>query len=617
MRTPWVRGIQAACDDPEAEMVVNMKASQTAYTDGVVVNDMMYRIDNEPSGMIAMFAKRESAEDFVEEKLGPAVRATPRMKGLIDMETTRKAGVKKLYKKFVGGFLKLGGSNSTGLVKSTSAPVIYVEEPDDANTNIKGQGDSIKLLIDRSKTFEYRKIIYGGTPTVKDLSAIEDAYKASDQRKYYVPCHDCGESHVLDWVNVKWQEDADINHEIYGRARLDTAVYVCPKCGSIWDDKQKFANVQAAETTEGAGWIAHAEFHGTAGFGYVSELYVPFRASRMSNLLKRYLEARHKFKQGDDTDYITWVNTSEGKPYEYENNNLDSEALEKKAEIYREMEAPTGALKITIGIDVQHDRFAIIIRAWGRGDESWLIYWGEIFGIITDKQDPVWDELERLIFKTPVNSADGYQIHPSAASMDTSDGGTSDQVYAWIRAMKKKYNRTKIIPVKGASDERGEKEIFTPTGRAVDHRTPTKASKYGLRIFMVGTNKAKDLLSSRLQLEGAGPGRMHFYKDVRKDYFDQITAEVKAPSRRFRGRKIWQKKSGARNEALDCEVYALHASRHEKIHLLTPGQWDDIEHQLKQEDLFTPQIPAQQQTKPQPSAATGTHDNIESSDPWL
>jgi len=49
--------------------------------------------------------------------------------------------------------MKLIASNSPGDVKSTSAPLVIVEEPDDCNQNVKGQGDSIKLAEERAKTY--------------------------------------------------------------------------------------------------------------------------------------------------------------------------------------------------------------------------------------------------------------------------------------------------------------------------------------------------------------------------------------------------------------------------------------------------------------------------------
>ena len=103
---------------------------------------------------------------------------------------------------------------------------------------------------------------------------------------------------------------------------------------------------------------------------------------------------------------------------------------------------------------------------------------------------------------------------------------------------------------------------------------------------MVGGTKAKDLLFERLKLTGSGPGRMHAYKGVRADYFDQLLAEVKAPSRKHGGKKVYQKKAGAANEALDCEQYQIHLARYMRLHLKKPQDWDDIEARLMQADLL-------------------------------
>lgn len=590
MRTPWVRGQQAALSDPMVEVVVNMKAAQTAWTDGVIVNYLLQLIDEDPCGIIGLFAKKEAAEDFVDEKFAPAVRVTPRVRDKIDVTTSRRAGNKKTKKNFPGGFLKLVGSNSTSSVKSTTARVLFVEEPDDANDNIKGQGDAITLLKDRNKTFEDGQLIFGGTPTIKGVSSIEAGYNASDRRMYFVPCHECGESHVLDWDNVKWLEDSDSEHEVFGRVRFDSVVYSCPHCGALWDDEQKNKNVQAAESTPGAGWQATAPFNGIAGFGFVSELYAPFHASRFSNLLKLYLEAQHELKHGDDTKWIAFVNTRLGRPYEFSGGEMTAEALRDRGEDYAELSVPDGGLAITAGIDVQHDRLAVVLRAWGRENESWLIYWGELAADVKtgDDHDAVWVELEKLVYQARPSVA-GYQVPVLAVSIDSSDGGTNDAVYSWVRRMQRRYPAVQTMPVKGASDTI-DKEIFSRPRESIDSRTPTKADRHGLRVYMVGTNKAKDLFFNRLDLTGVGPGRVHFYADVRADYHDQITAEIKAPSRRHRGRRVYQKKSGRRNEALDCEVYALHGQRSVRLHLRTAAQWDGVENELRQADLFAPAV---------------------------
>ena len=80
---------------------------------------------------------------------------------------------------------------------------------------------------------------------------------------------------------------------------------------------------------------------------------------------------------------------------------------------------------------------------------------------------------------------------------------------------------------------------------------------------------------------------MHFYSGVRADYCSQLLSEIKVPSRMNKHKKVWQKKVGVRNEALDCEVYALHAARSLGTHTMSAARWALYESALLQSELFS------------------------------
>lgn len=577
--TPWVPGIHDALDDPTVTKVVAQKSAQVAWTDGVLLNYIGRRIDIDPCPMIVMFAKDGAAKEFNDEKFGPMVEATPRLASKIPVHKKRDRDNRWQFKGFPGGFLKFVGSNSPSSVKSTPAPVVAVEEPDDCNENVNDQGDTITLLEERTKSYPRRKVIFGGTPTIEGLSRVEASYKGSDQRKFYVPCHHCGDTHVLSWENVRWAEDPEFNHEVFGHSRPESAYYVCPHCGGLWNDAEKNRNVRRGE------WRATAPFYGVAGF-YINELYSPFPGSVLQRLVEKWLTAQHALEQGDDTKLRSFVNNTQGLAYAYTSDLPDVETLRDRADEYEEMTIPWGGLVLTAGVDVQHDRLAVIIRAWGRGEESWLLYWGEIPGQTMVAEQGAWIDLDALLSRA-FTHASGATLRIRAVSVDSSDGQTSDAVYTFVRRrMGRGY-----MAVKGASMDDG-REIFSPPKVAVDTNRQQKAHKYGLRPFMVGTQRAKDLLlgvdssAGRIKLVGTGPGRVHWYKAVRPDYWEQITAEVKAPHRTIRNRKVWQKKAGVRNEALDCEVYALHAARSLKLNLWKEERWVDEERKVRQADLL-------------------------------
>lgn len=580
--TPWVPGMLDALDDPAVKEVVCRKSAQVAWTDGVWNNYLARRIHNDPCPIVLLFPKDKTIRKYLDQKFVPMIESSPALRPLVDVSTSRSSGNRTDFKKFPGGFLALVASNAPDNVKSLSAPVVCVEEPDDCNTNVRGQGDSVKLLEERAKTYEYRKVIFGGTPTVKGLSRVDKAYQASDQRAFMIPCHECGDEHVLAWENVVWDEGAEVPDEIFGTSQPNTARYVCPHCGVPWRDVDKNRNVRKGH------WQANKPFRGVAGF-YINELYSPFPGSKLAMLVERYLKARRELEQGDESDMIVFENSALGLAYEYKTDVPGEDTLRARADDYQEHTVPAGGLEITIGVDVQHDRLAIIVRAWGRGEESWLLFWGELAAARTciDPKDPVWDELDRYVFGV-YQHALGFPIHVSAAGIDSSDGQTNDAVYAYVRSRRRR--GVKVMAIKGESNNIN-REIVSPPKKVDMNNKTTKASKYGLQVYMVGTHKAKDLVFGRLKLQGRGPGRVHFYESVRSDYFEQVLSEIKAPSRQRGGRKVYQPKSGVRNEALDCEVYALHAARVLKLHVRKADQWDTREATLKQGDLLAPPVP--------------------------
>lgn len=565
-----------AVDDPNVEEVCCQKSAQIAWTSGVLGNTLARWIDIEPSPIIGLFPKDGAAKEYVAEKFEPMVEATPRLRNKIDLRS-RKLQQRQQFKRFPGGFLKLVGSNSPASVKSTPSPRGFVEEPDDCNLNLKGQGDSILLLKERGKTYGRgrKKYLIGGTPTIAGLSSIEAEMQLSDQRRCLVPCHHCGESHEMSFDNLICPTEPGRNHPIYGESRPDRTVYACPNCGSEWNDQEKNANLRRGR------WEATAEFNGIAGF-YMTELLSTFPDSRFARLMEKWLAAQHAANDGDFSDLIVFTNSSMGIPYEFKGDAPELDDLKARAEAYAELSVPRGGLLVTAGVDVQHDRLAIIIRAWGRAEESWLVYWAELYGNPMDKADAVWTDLDRLLTRG-LEHESGATLRVIAATIDSSDGQTSDAVYHYVRARQ----RHGIMAGKGGSLNNETREIFSRPKISDDtNRKNTKADKYGLRPFIVGTHKAKDLIDARIRLQGTGAGRMHWYQDVRADYWEQLTSEVKAPHPRSPTKRVWQKKSGKRNEGLDCEVYALHAARSCRTHVLRESDWMHLEQQLTQTTLF-------------------------------
>jgi phage terminase large subunit GpA-like protein len=82
----------------------------------------------------------------------------------------------------------------------------------------------------------------------------------------------------------------------------------------------------------------------------------------------------------------------------------------------------------------------------------------------------------------------------------------------------------------------------------------------------VGTDTAKEVIFSWLQVEEESPGYIHFPSDVDEEYFEQLTSEKRMITFSKGHKKIVFKKIRDRNESLDTFVYSLAA-----FHVLQPN----------------------------------------------
>ncbi|HVT36310.1 MAG TPA: terminase gpA endonuclease subunit [Nevskiaceae bacterium] len=579
---PALEGILDAFDDPYVREVWGQKCAQFGWTQGVTLNVIFKRVHLQPSPILVLFPKDGSGKRFMREKVEPEARATPEIAARINTGARRPDNTQD-YKAFPGGYLQLVGTNSPANVKSTDAPLVFVEEPDDTSKDLRGQGDSVALGRERVKSYgEHGKLGVGGTPTVEGLSKVAAGMERSDKRRYYVACPHCGHEQTLRWDQVDWQSDALLSHPVYGTHRPETARYRCEadECGALWSDAEKNAAVRAAAGRADKGWRATAPFNGIAGF-YINELMSVSVGSPMELLVRKFLEASHKLKSGDDSHMRSFVNNQLGETWQLKSDAPEVEQLRERAESYAQWTTPAGGLICVASVDVQRGgesgepRLEYVVKAFGRGMESWLVAYGVVPG--NPLEPATWDALDPILNK-PVRNLGGGTLGISAVSIDSSDGMTQDAVYRYARRRKHRG----FMAIKGSANP--HKEIFSPPSQSIDTNATDKAAKYGLKLYWVGVEKAKDLISGRIKLAGDGPGRMHFCADLGDNYFAGLTSEVKVPGPR--GRPVWTKKAGARNEPLDLEVYALHAAHKLRVHTWTESQWVAVEEKVRQRELL-------------------------------
>jgi phage terminase large subunit GpA-like protein len=213
--------------------------------------------------------------------------------------------------------------------------------------------------------------------------------------------------------------------------------------------------------------------------------------------------------------------------------------LEARREKYA-ADVPDGVGVLVAAVDVQTDRLEVAVKGFGAEEESWLIDHAVIPG--DPAEDRVWSELDAYLAK-PFTNAKGRPCPIECAVVDIG-GQHTERVYRFTEFRRARH----IYAIKGMG---GPREIV---GR------PSVSERYRTRLYIVGTDTAKDMIFGRMRVRVPGPGFMHLPAKATREYLDTLTAE-KAFRKWQRGRgfvRVWEKIRD-RNEGLDLEVYCLAA----------------------------------------------------------
>lgn len=524
----------------------------------------------DPCPILVVLPTIEMSEDWSKERLQPDFERTKPLQNLLKNRSNTLTN-----KALPGGFIALVGANSPVGLSSRPCRIVIGDEIDRWPASAGEEGDPMDLAAKRTTTFWNSLKVWVSTPTIKGESRIEKAYLESDQRKFYIPCPHCNEYQTLEWRNVKWSEVG---------LQPSEAVYQCPHCQGFIHSHQKKALLKRGE------WRAQAPHNGIAGF-HISELYSPWRT--FGETAEEFLKVKN-----DKERLKVWVNTSLGETFEDQNREeIAPESLAAKAEAYQPLTVPAKASILTAGIDVQKDRLVIAVRAWGRNEESWLVWYQQIFGDIATPEP--WEQLEAVL-SSKFTHASGQELGIWRANIDS--GNWSNTVYQYVRA-----KQTTLVNHRGQAILFATKGLSTPDKPIVNTSTPQEVNyqgqtiKEGIRLWPVGTDTAKATIYARLQLQEPGPGYMHTYQGIDSRYYEEVVGEhIITKWNNGIPKRVWAKIPGRRNEALDCEVLALHAAHALGIDKPT-WNWDLEEAKLQPKSESTPTPQPQQQRRSTPS----------------
>jgi phage terminase large subunit GpA-like protein len=560
-----------------AERVVILASSQIVKT-RLLLNLTAYAIAVDPGPILFVEPRQQDIDTVSKDRVTPMLRDCPVLAGKVAPSKSRDSQNTIDHKVFQGGSLSFGIAGSPSSLSMRPIRYLLLDEISRPEYASGKEGDPITLAEARTATFQAnRKIVYVSSPGIEgdcriskmyrgDVSGEDyDASKFSDQREWFVPCPKCGHEQILEWSGITWSqkgqpvefhEDGEKKSEIVPSAKPR---YRCAACDWLIPERLK-----SAMNAKGR-YIAQNPDGEYPGFR-IGGLNSPVRG--WGDIVSQYIRA--KGDPGKEQAFVntvlaeTWKNKGEAPPYE--------KVFAQRDTTYRAGMVPQGPLFLTAGVDIQGDRWEASLYGWGRRRECWLIEHHVEYGKFSEQKTK--DALAEWKSRTWEHVC-GAQMNILRLAIDS--GYDTNEVYLWARTQ-----GNDVIVVDGR-ESLGNGSIVG-SARMVDINYRGRKIKRGMRIYPVDTSKLKYELYGRLEHPIPEPGEpypvswLHLPEQVDMSFCRQLVAEqVISSFVRGHQRRHWEKVKGARNEALDCWVYARAAAHQVGADRFDERHWRRLE----------------------------------------
>lgn len=539
---PYLSGIMDAALETGVRKIALMKSAQTGGSE-VLNNIIGYHIHHDACPMLIVHPTHDAAEAWSKERLSDMIRSTPALAEVVRDKAQPKTQAHQAestlsLKMFPGGFIALGGAGSPNTFARWSVRIAIGDDVDRFPPVVGEEGDPSDLLVNRTISFYDALSIFVSTPTLKG-GRIDRLFTNSDQRRFFVRCIHCDR---WDWIG--WN-DADHFRIGYDDADPETARIECPSeerggCGGHMTEADRRLMVTEGEWRP----TARAQEPGLVGF-HLPAMISTVGGVTLQGLVAKWLSARAAGKE----KLHVFVNTALAEGWEDRASSVAPHTLMSRRESYGEgVDVPEWAPCLTAGIDVQIDRFAVAVVAWGLAGERAVVDWREIPG------DPKLPETQAALLEMLGGRyfhASGHRLPIHAACIDS--GFSTEDIYDLVLAQQHR----KLFATKGVAGRSGEPIVSKASEKSYGRRSRP------VRLYTINVDDAKADVMNALTVTTPGAGCFHFPERVDEEFFAQLCAEHREQrynKSNVATHSVWVQ-DRARNEALDCVVMALAALR--------------------------------------------------------
>lgn len=569
--TPYAAGINDALDHPEVRVVGvkgNTRSAKTVSAENMVLRDWTYGSDN---NVLWFMQDKDSLNDYIDERGEEMLFIHPEVNERINWSDPRNSRTRKK----IGKGLTLWRPATQASLRAKAAPIIVADEIDAYQKRVR---DAIVTLI-TSRQEEFgtsAKAFVCSHPDAGPAGGIDAILRDSLLHLWFARCLKCGHAasparEVEEWDMPRWNwnvPDMMGKHENLDRRAFldyiaDNVRIICPNddCRHQYDvlnDRLELMNA-GRWLQRHQKWSAKGEVIGEAKvasrMGFVIHGFMaPF--VKMKETAQEWASGNLAAQIGSDIAFREVVVKKLGEtpqPAKAEETIDSAKVVQARLSSHYPLKSvPDWVDFLTAFVDVQGDRFEVVVIGWDTQRQSCLVdryaikQW-PAFGKHTafDNIDPGnritdWDVIEEAVIcssyplqSNPQRAAAGLPelFLPVVRTAVNAAGqpGVTNNARVWLSNLlsrreegSRKIEQYRVLLFQGSASKTGD-TYGKPKQIAFDD----KGKKLPVEIYerYPNVHDIKKLIAKRMQIETPGPGRMHLPSPLTLRYVNELTAE--------------------------------------------------------------------------------------------
>ncbi len=574
------------------EAVVFVGPARSGKTISLIDARLAYLITCNPADAMVVQMSKDAAEDYSKTRIARSIAASPELRSRL---SPRAHDDNILLKFFRSGMSLRMGWPSVSVLSGKDIHDVLMTDVDNYTGDLTID-ECFGLGLKRTQTYMSAGMVVAESSPATDYAdgawkplhphqgppaaGIAALYARGDRRRWYWPCPECGERFQAapgyDGFALPPMDELlerVVLDDVQKMARHYSLLH-CPHCGvglqHRWKDGMNRSGVWAAE-----GQVVHTDGTVTGErpeariasywLGGVAASYQSWES-----LIERYLQALRTFATtGEERPLKTTHNVDGAINYVpmAARSASDPNEMQERAEVWPAGAVPAGVRFLLAEVDVQANRFVVLVLGFGIGESGQLERWVvDSFTLRTSKRedgsggflplDPpkYLEDWERLVEKVisrryPLDDATGRSMPVHAVGIDWGGkSGTSVRALEFWRSLKARKLHARVRLIKG--DARREGGLFRETFPDSSKRRDRKSgSKGDVPQLLLNVDRLKDTVDANVKRAEPGPGYYHFPDWLPEAFYAELTAE----SRTAKG---WENLAKRRNEAFDLCGYA-------------------------------------------------------------